>query len=501
MEKHIINSTSLFEVDNNFQDERFMKVRITAMHSGINRNNSRFDIKVIKDAKDTFSNIPILAEVKEFTDKDGNKHLDYTSHAMHIEEDAFNEGESRIIYDEAVVGIVPETNNFEIIHDDETGNDYVLVDALLFREYGNYCCDILEERGGKTDVSAEIACEEVAFSAKDKCLDVGKMKMCAITLLGEDIKPGMEKAHAEVFSSKEEDRTSQLIQIMQELKESLDNYTNTSRKEDPIVADKIKEENFENEEVVENEDVENVEETAEEEVTTEEEFSEEATEVTPDEEVVEESVEENFEEENKIEFSATIDGEVKTFSISLNDKLNAIYSLVNETYGELDNDFYEVIAYEDTKTVEMHGVFTGKSYRQNYKVKKDCYSLVGDRCEIFSVWMSEDEKSAFENMKANYSSISEKLQKYEEEPQKMEILKSQKYGYIAGTEEFAELESNHFDMSIEEVTNKANEILLSYADKGALKFSVENETEPKVANQKLPVINNKSSRYGNLFSK
>ena len=275
-------------------------------------------------------------------------------------------------------------------------------------------------------------------------------------------------------------------------------------------------------EVVETEEVVIAEESTEEEATateeaadvtpnTEEEvtedFSDDAnTEDEADNDVNEESNDANSEDEpseDMAEFSVTVNGETKTFALSLNDKINALYNLVNETYGEVDDDFYDVVVFEDTKTVEMHGWFRGKSYKQSYKVKKDEFSLVGDRVSISAVWMTDDEKAAFEKMKADFTVISEKLQKYEDEPKKVEVLESKKYSYVAETEEFKNLVQDHFDISVDDLTKKADEILLSYAENGSLKFS----TEEQIKDTKVKSVsfanhgNKKQGRYGNLFSK
>ena len=82
-DKYVIQTPSLFEVDETFDDPRFMKVRIAVMHSGENLNKSVFDTKVIKAAKESFKNVPILANVIVMTDEDGNEYLDYGSHDMH----------------------------------------------------------------------------------------------------------------------------------------------------------------------------------------------------------------------------------------------------------------------------------------------------------------------------------------------------------------------------------------------------------------------------------
>ena len=67
---------------------------------------------------------------------------------------------------------------------------------------------------------------------------------------------------------------------------------------------------------------------------------------------------------------------------------------------------------------------------------------------------------------------------------------------------FAELRDNHFDLSVEEVSAKADEILLAYAKGGSLNFSAESEKKT-VGMTRLPIQTkgNKKSRYGSLFSK
>ena len=524
LSKQIIHTTSLFKKDEEFKDERFMRVRVAAMHTGINRNNSRFSKECILNAKDTFANIPILADVQVFTDENGKQVIDYRGHSMHIEDDAFNKDEKRMIYDEKVVGLVPETNNFELIYDEDAKEYYVWVDALLYREYGNYACDVLESRGGKTDVSMEIGCADLSYSSTDKCLDVGEMMACGLTLLGADVAPGMAKAHAEVFSINEDNRQEQLFAIIQELKESLDNYIQANAKENfeegrtkTVDETKIVEEVTEIlEEVTEEATEEVVEETTEEEVT--ETIVEDTVEDTPEdveEETVEESSEEATEEvedakteeteENtedySLKYSVTIGDSVKEFSVSLTEKLSAISTLVNDVYAD-DGTWYCVDVYDDDKYVIMQDCWSGRAFKQSYKVKKDSYSLTGDRVEVYSVWCTEDERKKLDDMRANYSAISEKLAKYEAEPAKMEVINSESYAKIAETKEFAELRDNHFDLTVEEVSAKADEILLAYAKGNALNFSVETEKK-SVGMTRLPIQTNanKKSRYGSLFSK
>ena len=516
----IVKTPSIFKVDETFQDERFMRVRLTVMHSGENLNQSSFSTEVIRDAKDTFANIPILANMIKYTDEDGETHYDYGGHDAHIEEDAFNEGSYRFIYDEIPVGVIPETNNFEIVHDDETDKDYVLVDGYLYREYGNYCCDILEERGNKTDVSAEIYTDEISFDAKNQVVIVNKMRMSGVTLLGAEVNPAMKGANAQVFSLSEEDKHSQLIKVMKELTDALHKYA-TSNGENPkkggeqsemnkfeellekygktveeitFEYDGLSDEELESafasafEDSDPEEDVQQEEETPAEEVQLEEETQDEDPEVKESEEG----------EENFATITVNMSGNVREFNVSLQDKISALYELVNNTYADEDGCWYDVTVYDDDKYVIMTDWWTGKGYKQSYKVKKDVYTLVGDRVEVFTRWLTQDEINALDKMKADYSVMEEELNHYREEPQKLEILGSDDYSLIASNANFIALceQANHFNMSVDEVVAKADAILTAAAKQH--KFSTEDDKTPKATVKPFPT-SKKKKRFGTLF--
>ena len=504
----IVKTPSVFKIDDQFTDDRFMRVRIAVMHSGINLNRSSFATSVIKAAKDSFANIPVLANVIKYTDSDGNEHYDYSGHDAHIEEDAFNEGEYRMIYDEIPVGVIPETNNFEIIHDEDSGNDYVYVDAYLYTEYGNYATEILEARGGTTDVSAEIYTDEISFDAKNQIIVVNKMRMSGVTLLGEEVNPAMKGANATVFSISDEDKQAQLIKVMKELSESLNKYTaafgETSEKGGEPELSKF-------DELLEKygKTIEDI--TFEYEGLTDEELEtafasefEESAEEIEDEELEEEEfeseedeTEEEF-EENFAKLSVNINGKVCEFSVSLRDKINALYELVNDTYAD-DGTWYDVDVYDDEKYVIMIDVWGGKGYKQSYKVKKDIYSLTGDRVEVFAKWLTQDEINKLDRMKEEYATAQEELQRYEDEPKKLEILTSEDYSLIAEDEAFVELSKreNYFNLSIDEVTEKADAILTAAAKQH--KFSVADPEKKQAELKPFGVTHKKTKRFGSLF--
>ena len=527
--KTVVTTPSCFKVEDSSIDDRFCRVRIACMHSGENLNHSSFSTDVIRKAKDSFKNIPILANVVTYTDENG-EHLDYGGHDAFIEEDKFKEGQYRLIYEERVVGIVPETNNFEIVHDDETGNDFVYVDSLLYTEYGNYCVDILEARGGITSVSAEIFTDVISYDAAREVVVVDKMRMSGITLLGESVMPAMKGANAQVFSINKEDLQSQMIKLMSELKDSLDRIYNAANTGE--TSEKGGNHNVKFEELLEQygitaEDVtfeydglsdEELEavfaehftqpeedpagaaepEAAEEDgaADNEDETGDEGEdEVEKEFESAEDETIEHPEDGESVHMSVSYKDKVTEFSVSLKDKLTALYQLVNDTYAD-DCTWYDVDVYEETHHVIMVDMASGRGYKQSYKVKKDVYTLVGDRVEVFAQWLTADQISALDRMKSEYAEATEKLNHYEEEPKKMEILSSEDYSLIADNEAFVDLmkPENHFSLSVDEVTQKADSILTEAAKKR--QFSVENHNQGV---KPFATSSKKEKRFGSLF--
>lgn len=461
-DKIIISVTpSVFQVDDSFNDMRFMKVRIAAMHSGKNLNGSSFSTEVIRNAQDTFKNIAILANVIWRYDEDGNVVADYGGHDAHIQPDKFNPKDNKVVYEQKVVGIVPETNNFEIIHDDEHDWDVVNVDALIYRDYGNYVCDILSMKGGKTDVSAEIYCPDVSYDVDSGVVNVNKMIMSGITLLGSDKQPAMTGAKATVFSTmNEQDKNREMLQIIQELKESLDNYITNNGKQYSQEGGKGQ---LKFQELLAKYNV------------TKEDITFDVDGLSDDEleaKFAEAFGQSNDEESNKNVIKCSIDG--NEFSLNTDDIYYSVSKLINATYCDADAvDYYFCEVYPDEKYVIFYSFSNNAhtGYRQSYSVNNDVFELVGERVPVHNTWLTDDQENSINEMKSNYPVISEKLGRYEDEPKKVEILNSDCYSSIADDEDFKKLCDDHFDMSIAEVSAKADEILLRNAKANKFSYS------------------------------
>lgn len=210
---------------------------------------------------------------------------------------------------------------------------------------------------------------------------------------------------------------------------------------------------------------------------------------------------------NSLKMSVNINGEKMDFEISLRDKMNALFELVNSTYGESDNDYYDIDVYEESKTVVMHGWVSGKHFRQQYSVKKDVYSLKGDRIEVYAQYLSQDEISQLESMKQSYAETTEKLAKYESEPDKVAILESKDYANLEGNEAFETLKKQeaHFDISVDELKSRCDAMLLEYAKGHKVEFEAESEedkveSKPVTFKRMIPESpNKKAGKYGGIF--
>ena len=235
-------------------------------------------------------------------------------------------------------------------------------------------------------------------------------------------------------------------------------------------------------------------------------------EVQSEEEEQPEESDDNTEEPEDVDYysvnyTVSVKGSKKDFSVSLKEKLNALTILVNDTYGESDGAWYDCDVIEETKTVEFHDWWSNKHYRQSYSVKKDVYSLKGDRIETFVSFLSSDEKNALEQMKANYSSIEEKLQQYESEPEKLEVLASEEYSQIKDTDAYKELakRDTYFSMSKDELVEKLDACLLEFAKHNRIEFSATESEKKSVGVKKYSNLVNRttkgSSRYGGIFNK
>lgn len=524
-----------FEKDDS-DDSQMLFADVLLMHTSENRNHSSLTEKAAKRCLSSIAYKPVLANFAEF---DGE--WDFTSHDIEIDEDGnYN-------YIERQVGCFTADKATLDDEEDDKGRKYIHAKVAIPREYTK-AAEIIERKNG-TKVSAELAVNEMSYNAEEHLLYLDDVEVMGVTLLGrnpetgEEVGEGMEGARLDIadFSMQNNsviaNQQDKLIESLDKLTTMLANFNinpaeSGELKEGGNLVNKFEElleqygktvedidfeyDNLTDEELEakfaevfgesagEGED--EPEPTSDDDDTAEEDFADEEQNDEEDEKA-EDGDDEEFEEEvaedNQREFSVTCGDSVRNFAVSMSEVLAAMSELVNNTYSETDNDYYSVDVYESEKSVVMVGWWSGKAYKQSYKVRNDVYTLTGDRVAVKPVYLTADEEAKLDDMRSNYSLISEKLAKYESEPQKVAILESDDYANVADVEAFVELkkQENHFDLSVDQVTEKANQILLDYAKHNNIKFSDDSEKK-SVGQKKLPVGGKrKSSRYGNLFSK
>lgn len=181
------------------------------------------------------------------------------------------------------------------------------------------------------------------------------------------------------------------------------------------------------------------------------------------------------------------DGSVKEFALTLDEINNALWVMVNQTYGDSDNAYYSVQVYEDN-TLVMSDWWNNKAYRQNYTREGDNFSLVGDRVPVKQIWVTESEEASLNEMKSNYSSIQAELNTYKEAEsfaEKMEIFNDANYAQYLDTDDFKSVmaEENVKKFSKEELLNQA-ELAFAKAVKKSGSFTLDSTVTEKKEEKK-----------------
>lgn len=483
-----------YSVDKTFDSDQFLKLRLRVCHDGESPNKTYFTKETMAEANKSLEYIPLLAHV--YTDENGKPVIG--SHDMHIEENKLKEGETRLIYDEAPIGVVPSLAHNNCTIEEYEGKNYTFVDCYLWRDYANYAEQLVED-AENTKLSMEIDFPEEALSydAANERYNISSYRYRGITLLNESLGTGMKDALATTTNfSANEDIKSKMIILMEELQKCLREYdTNDSDEKGGNV-------NMENEEIMKT----TVEETVVEETITE--TMEETVEETVAEEVVEEATEESTEEEVVEEETSTeefSEGEneplVCSFRISHDDTRYGLQSLLNAMCDE--SHFYSVLAVYD-KYFYYCDYFSGDAFKQTYKVRKDVVSFSGDPEPVFTEFVTQAERDELEKLRKDYAELKEfkeNIEASELKAKKTEILDKVEYECLADNADFAQLRAEIDKYSVEEISTKADLIFAAHM-KSTMEFSAKTDEvkKPKVLGFNLDAKKEKKKKaYGNLF--
>ena len=430
-----------------------------------------------------------------------------------------------VVYDEIPVGHVPTDAKPELVYDADKDKEYIETDAYLYEGYTK-APEILMDADGQCPVSVEIDVYDFSYDAKEKILNIDDFVFKGITILGyyEDgstVEPAMEGANISLLNFNVDKTTFEIDQNstkggkdnMGLFEQLLEQYN--------ITAEDV---TFEHENLTDEELKAKFEEmfgNAEADPTPESNFEDENPESEDegaegdgtDGETEPESVENEPESESdntiqddepvkKIDNSIVYSINGKEFAVSLNDKIYALATLVNDTYSEADNAYYNVLVYD--KELVMVDCWAGSAYRQSYSERAGVFSLKGDRVPVHAIYVTDTEEAEIENIRSKYSTMSDELAKYqkaEEDSRKENIINSDDWDAISSSAEFAEIKEHIAEYSADEIQNKCDALLLSFAKSNSKKTHVAKDTnQHRFSLFRVPEgKSTENKRYGNIF--
>lgn len=479
-----------YSIDKNFASDQFLKLRLRVCHDGESPNKTYFTKDTMAEANKSLEYIPLLAHV--FIDENGKPVLG--AHDMHVEEDKLNEGETRVVYDELPIGVVPSLADNNCTIEEYEGRNYTFVDCYLWRDYSNYA-EQLVEGAENVKLSMEIDFQEdsLSYDAANERYNIAAYRYRGITLLNEKYGTGMKDALATTTNfSANEDIKFKMIILMEELQKCLREYDKNNSSEEGGKADMENEEVVVEEAMIEEtevvEEVETVEEVAIEETMSEEPVAEE--------EMLSEEV---IESEEFVE--VVPEDLVCTFRISHDDTRYALQNLLNSICGE--NQFLYIESVYDGYFYYAD-YFTGDAYKQAYKVRKDVVSFSGDPERVYREFVTQAEKDELENMRKNYAGLKAFKDDYDAgvlKAQKDAVFAKAEYACLSENEDFRKLIEDADKYSVEELGMKLDLLFAAHV-KAVGTFGVQTEDKPKIKTMSVPVEKKakKKGPYGNLFS-
>lgn len=469
-----VQTHGLFEVKDELS-EGLLYGTIKAFHDLGNRNKSYIETDILKEKMFSIKDRPIMADIieTEETDENGNPIKDFSGHTMRYDEKL-----DKMIYKELPVGHCVNPDSIRIEYDKEHDRNFVYSDVVIYEEYTD-ACDILRRRQ-TVDCSVELTIKQMHWNAIEKVLYLDDFYVQGITLLGKHVMPGMagsklslkdfSQSNNSIFSDMSDVEYSQLINSLDKLNETLSRLNMNQNNDEDFKKGGNREVNmnkFDELLAKYSKSVEDItfdcEGLSDEELEMKfaemfEEKPAEGKQATTSDGNAEEPEGTEPEEPKDPEKEETFS---KTFTLSHEDLRISLYRLLAPLEETL-NDYYWIV-----QTFDDYFIYQSCNdnfYSQKFTVKDDVVTFDGERIEVFAEFVTADEKAELENMRANYSSISEKLEKYETAEmlaEKKTVFSDKAYASYLDTDEFKALmsEENLKKFSKDELIEKADAAL------------------------------------------
>lgn len=530
----IVQSIEFFE-SNDTSKDGLLDVKLKACHIGVNRNGSSISEDTMKQYMNSFKGRPILGSIF----KADNGEYEFHSHDIDIDEDG------NLEYIEQPVGVISQLKEPYLEYDKENDKTYLMVEGHVFEDYSK-AAEILQ-RHKTCKCSVEIAVDEMSWNAEENYLSIDKFGFRGVTILGYEqdgttpIEEGMKgsKITIEDFGEKNsmfsQNCQEKLLDTLEKLNNVLSTFQNKDFNQKGVNESMNKLETLMEEYEVNMEDINfEIEGLSDEELeaTFEEHFGckkkkrcsedggegepeggdtgssdpEPESEPEPEEEPVEEEVNQDPEDETDSDDEKS----KRKYSIDENGNMTLIYELSHE---DIRNSLYNLMCAEDEwwnwiiETYNDSFIYQsgedGRFYKRGYSIDGDNISLSEEKTEVFSEWLTQEEKDAIAALKADYAKLKEFKDSFDASDLKAKkdaIFDREEYAVLVGEEAFAELKNSADKYSVEEIEEKAKVIFADYVVKKG-KFTLEHKEEKKPLG-KVGINFSKPTKkkaYGNLF--
>lgn len=490
-----VQTKATFEVDESLS-EGLLYGHVRAFHDLTNQNKSHIETDILEEKMMSIKDRPVMADIIETDEKDedGNLIKDFSGHTMYYDEKL-----KKMVYKELPVGHFVNPDSIHLEYDEELERNFVCSDVVVYEEYTD-ACDILRRRKS-VDCSIELVVRLMHWDNSDHTLHLDDFYVQGLTLLGQNVLPGMEgskltlkdfsEENNSLFFSISEDTHTKLIETLDNLNKTLSSLNINSKNNTKLFEEGGNVENMTKfEELLEKynktvdditfeyadmtdekleakfaelfdegEDESEIEasekgdngDKADEQETKETESQNDDVDDTDDAAEGETDDISNEDNDDKENFT-------KTFELSHEDVRSSLYALLAPLEETL-NEWYWIANVYDTYFIYQS--CCGNYYKQKYVTENDSVAFDGERQEVFAEFVTDEERKELEAMRSNYSSVVEKLFKYEEAEEltdKMTVFEDKAYKNYLDTDEFKTL------MSVENVKKFTKEELSEKAD-------------------------------------
>ena len=442
-------------------DSRFQKVKIYIAHTGENLNHSIFSHDVLESMIPTLANIPILG----YVGVNDEKNEDFRGHEKRL---SIDDGKFKVSFETHAYGFVPVDNN---AHFETTGGkEWLVTDGYLWTRFVD-AMELFDESNGSKGQSMEISDADGYTDDRGRVVFTNAT-FTGLCILGDDVPPAMTGSTISTVFSKE-DFKSTFEEMLAEFSAEKGEYALATKKKQNDEAAVVEEEQkpasgstaSETEKpassatssaskLAEKPASEDKEEpktadkpaapaasdpaTAEDKAATPSETTEEhddnaemSVEKGEDEDISlseNESAYSNKEDkdsdetdgddtsddsdEDKKKFACG-DGKKKkaVFELSLSNKEHAFIDAVRAKYGNSYEWIWLEAAYEAYGIVgASQEEFSGAQYfRVDYSVNADDSIKLGDKTEVFPMYVTAEEKNKIESDRVKLSDLEEQI--------------------------------------------------------------------------------------------